>query len=441
MAHDVFISYASSDKAVADAVCSQLESIHRIRCWIAPRDVTPGASWAESIIDALDESKIMVLIFSSNANASMQIEREVERAVHKGINIIPLRIENTIPTKTLEYFISAPHWLDAITVPLEQHIDKLAFSVKALLSKHGTAPAGDLVQPARAAAAAAVGVPAAPQAPVPLVRPVVVKPGTLPKARSDKKWLMPVAIVGAVVAAAIFIGIRLMSSPAPATESATSIPATSAALTPPANVSADVSSAPASVASPPSAPAARESAAPATASAPSETKPAAPKAADSPAAAAAVTDAAAVPKGANFFIDFKNNLSDGRLAVEIDDQPKWSQDLKNRRASTPVAGGLVLTKGLHKATVTLHDDQGKLKETRSINLGYFDPGSPRTLEIRLSRFKKDLELKSVPHQAAENVKNTDDSAKSPSKTPGAKPVSPPAKSSAPPGAKPVNATR
>ena len=57
MAHDVFISYASSDKVVADAVCSQLESLHRIRCWIAPRDVTPGASWAESIIDALDGSK------------------------------------------------------------------------------------------------------------------------------------------------------------------------------------------------------------------------------------------------------------------------------------------------------------------------------------------------------------------------------------------------
>src|SRR6187549_3187937 len=150
MAHDVFISYASSDKAVADAVCSQLESLHRIRCWIAPRDVTPGASWAESIIDALDASKIMVLIFSSNANASMQIEREVERAVHKGINIIPLRIENAMPTKTLEYFISAPHWLDAMSAPFELHINKLAASIKALLARHampGGVRAGDLAVP------------------------------------------------------------------------------------------------------------------------------------------------------------------------------------------------------------------------------------------------------------------------------------------------------
>ena len=74
MAHDVFISYASSDKAVADAVCSQLESIHRIRCWIAPRDVTPGASWAESIIDALDGSKSWSHL-QQQRQSSMQIER------------------------------------------------------------------------------------------------------------------------------------------------------------------------------------------------------------------------------------------------------------------------------------------------------------------------------------------------------------------------------
>ena len=149
MAHDVFVSYASGDKVVADAVCSQLESVHRIRCWIAPRDIMPGASWAESIIDAMDQSRIMVLIFSSSANASMQIEREVERAVHKGVFIIPLRIENTPPTKTLEYFISAPHWLDALSEPLADHVAKLAVSVKALLAKPKVM--------ARAAAASASG--------------------------------------------------------------------------------------------------------------------------------------------------------------------------------------------------------------------------------------------------------------------------------------------
>ena len=42
MAHDAFISYSSKDKTIADAVCARLEA-RGIRCWIAPRDVRPGA--------------------------------------------------------------------------------------------------------------------------------------------------------------------------------------------------------------------------------------------------------------------------------------------------------------------------------------------------------------------------------------------------------------
>ncbi len=38
---DVFISYSSDDKLIADAICAELES-RRIRCWIAPRDALPG---------------------------------------------------------------------------------------------------------------------------------------------------------------------------------------------------------------------------------------------------------------------------------------------------------------------------------------------------------------------------------------------------------------
>ena len=39
--HDVFISYSSHDKPIADAVCATVEG-KRIRCWIAPRDVQAG---------------------------------------------------------------------------------------------------------------------------------------------------------------------------------------------------------------------------------------------------------------------------------------------------------------------------------------------------------------------------------------------------------------
>lgn len=48
----------------------------------------------------------MVLVFSRNANTSVQIKRKVERAIHHGVPIIPVRIENVAPTGALEYAIS-----------------------------------------------------------------------------------------------------------------------------------------------------------------------------------------------------------------------------------------------------------------------------------------------------------------------------------------------
>ncbi len=112
MAHDVFISYSSEDKVVADALCATLES-RKIRCWIAPRDVLPGVPYAEALIDGLSRSRILVLVFSASSNSSPQVMREVERAVNKGMPVIPFRIENVMPSKSMEYFLSAPHWLDA----------------------------------------------------------------------------------------------------------------------------------------------------------------------------------------------------------------------------------------------------------------------------------------------------------------------------------------
>ena len=133
MAHDVFVSHSVKDKLVADAIVARLEA-DSARCWVAPRDVVPGADWGESIVDAIESSRIMILIFSRNANASPQIKREVERAVDKGVYIIPFRVDEIEPTKSLEYFISTAQWMDAFPPPLERHLEILAKTVKAILA-------------------------------------------------------------------------------------------------------------------------------------------------------------------------------------------------------------------------------------------------------------------------------------------------------------------
>ncbi len=139
MAHDLFISYSSKDKGVADAVCAGLEA-QGIRCWIAPRDVGPGQDWAATIVDAIEQCRIFVIILSSGSNNSSQVLREVERAVNGGKTIIPFRIEDLEPSKSLGYFLSVSHWLDAMSEPLEAHIDILARNVKRLLTDEDEAP-------------------------------------------------------------------------------------------------------------------------------------------------------------------------------------------------------------------------------------------------------------------------------------------------------------
>jgi len=139
MAHDVFISYSSNDKPIADALCAGLEA-NGVRVWIAPRDIVPGVAWGEAIVDGISASKLMVVVFSDASNRSQQVLREVERAVNKGIGIIPFRIEDVAPTKSMEYFLSSPHWLDALSAPLERHIDELTQTVRVLLQSKVVQP-------------------------------------------------------------------------------------------------------------------------------------------------------------------------------------------------------------------------------------------------------------------------------------------------------------
>ncbi|MSO55737.1 MAG: toll/interleukin-1 receptor domain-containing protein [Acidobacteria bacterium] len=108
MAYDVFISHALADKTIADMVCATLEQ-QGIRCWIAPRDVQPGAAWGEAIVSAIRGSRVLVLVFSDHANASKHIQREVERAIDHEIPILPFRIENVVPSGALEDSLSGVH--------------------------------------------------------------------------------------------------------------------------------------------------------------------------------------------------------------------------------------------------------------------------------------------------------------------------------------------
>jgi hypothetical protein len=61
LGHDVFVSYASQDAAVANSIVENLE-LHGLKCWLAPRDVKPGAQYADAIVRAINEANAVVLV-------------------------------------------------------------------------------------------------------------------------------------------------------------------------------------------------------------------------------------------------------------------------------------------------------------------------------------------------------------------------------------------
>ena len=131
--HDVFLSYASQDAAIANAVVGALER-NGITCWIAPRDVIPGDLYADGIIRAINGAKVLVLVLSASAIASPHVGKEIERASSKRRPIITVRTDIASLTTALEYFLSESQWVDLAGKGTEAELKKLVNAVRIRLS-------------------------------------------------------------------------------------------------------------------------------------------------------------------------------------------------------------------------------------------------------------------------------------------------------------------
>ena len=128
----MFISYSTKDQKVAEGICGYLERNH-YRCFVAYRDIPRGVVWASAITDAIDASRIMVVVFSEHFNVSLQTDREIELASENQMPILTYRITNTKFTGAKKYYLKKTlNWIDAFPHP-EQYFQKLMDSVRALI--------------------------------------------------------------------------------------------------------------------------------------------------------------------------------------------------------------------------------------------------------------------------------------------------------------------
>ena len=111
MTYDLFISHSSEDAETALALVADFEN-RNITCWVAPRDIPMGSSYHEEIVQAIENSRAVLLLFSGAANKSAHVLREVELAEQGRKPILPLRIDVSDPVGGLKYMLANKQWVE-----------------------------------------------------------------------------------------------------------------------------------------------------------------------------------------------------------------------------------------------------------------------------------------------------------------------------------------
>ena len=127
----VFISHSKHDKAIAELICTALES-EGIGCWIAPRDIPYGNDWAGEIASAIENSCLFIFVLSEHSNASRQCPKEITVADNVGIPIVCVKIDDVEMCHALKYHLSTQQilFLDASNIKEELKIVTSAISDK-----------------------------------------------------------------------------------------------------------------------------------------------------------------------------------------------------------------------------------------------------------------------------------------------------------------------
>jgi TIR domain/Bacterial SH3 domain len=134
MGKHVFVSHSHEDLPAADLMVGALEE-RGVTCWVAPRDVPPGGSYAEALLNAIESASCFVLIYSKHSNVSSHVLREVERALTFGLNIVPVRFDDSAPSKSLDYLLATVHWLSIAPDSRDRSIVKAVEQIAAWVAK------------------------------------------------------------------------------------------------------------------------------------------------------------------------------------------------------------------------------------------------------------------------------------------------------------------
>lgn len=88
--HDIFISYCSKQTEEAERIRAAIEQAG-FSCWMAPDSIPTGSSYLHEIPLALENTDVLVLILTPDAENSVWVAREVSTAVGARKKVLPYR--------------------------------------------------------------------------------------------------------------------------------------------------------------------------------------------------------------------------------------------------------------------------------------------------------------------------------------------------------------
>jgi hypothetical protein len=118
MSYDIFLSYSRTDKALAERFI-QIATERGLNVWY-DQLISGGLDWRDTIVEALRNSKALVILFSESSNTSRQLIKELAIADSFSTLVIPVLIENTEPRGAYLYEMASRNWINLYPDPVSR---------------------------------------------------------------------------------------------------------------------------------------------------------------------------------------------------------------------------------------------------------------------------------------------------------------------------------
>ena len=124
MSAEVFVSYSSQDHAQVSKIIERLRKAG-VSVWMDEGGIDAATLWSEAIVEAINESKVLIMMVSKHSTDSANVVKEVMLASESSKTILPVYLEPAdIPTR-LKYQLTGIQHSEAYSLAPDELLDEL----------------------------------------------------------------------------------------------------------------------------------------------------------------------------------------------------------------------------------------------------------------------------------------------------------------------------